>query len=52
MSIACMLMAIILVINNLQLISGSDSPLIRFIPWFIACCACADISCRRSASRR
>ncbi|BBV77158.1 APC family permease [Klebsiella electrica] len=41
MSIACMLMAIILVINNLQLISGSDSPLIRFIPWFIACCACA-----------
>ena len=41
LSMAAMLITIILVINNLNLLSGSDSVLVKLIPWFIALCAAA-----------
>lgn len=42
---------IILAVNNLQLISGSDSKMVQFIPWFIALCAGAGylVSVKRKA---
>jgi len=33
-----MVVTIILVINNLQTLSGSDSKIITLIPWFILVC--------------
>lgn len=53
LAIIFMLITIVLVIDNLQLISGSDSALIKFIPWFIAACACTGyvMSGRRRAVR-
>ncbi|GLR09346.1 amino acid transporter [Mixta theicola] len=39
LSMAAMLITIVLVIDNLQLLSGSDSVLVKLIPWFIALCA-------------
>jgi len=41
LAIIFMLIAIVLVISNLPMISGSDSALIKFIPLFITACACA-----------
>lgn len=41
LSIVCMFFTIILVINNLQSLSGSDSGIVKGIPWFIAVCALA-----------
>lgn len=36
LSLIFMTITIVLVVNNLQVLSGSDSTLVRFIPWFIA----------------
>ncbi|MDE8557984.1 APC family permease [Pantoea vagans] len=41
LSMVCMTITIILVVNNLQSLSGSDSGIIKWIPWFIAGCALA-----------
>ncbi|WP_313679453.1 APC family permease [Pantoea vagans] len=41
LSMLCMAITIILVVNNLQSLSGSDSSLVKWIPWFIAGCALA-----------
>ena len=38
-SIICMAITIVLVINNLQSLSGSHSPLVKLIPWLIAASA-------------
>lgn len=52
LSLFCMFATIILVINNLQLLSGSDSKLVQFIPWLIAGCGVAGylMSIRRQAT--
>ena len=39
LSMVCMSVTIILVVNNLQSLSGSDSSVVKMIPWFIAGCA-------------
>jgi amino acid transporter len=39
LSMVCMSVTIILVVNNLQSLSGSDSSVVKLIPWFIAGCA-------------
>lgn len=39
LSMMCMSVTIILVVNNLQSLSGSDSSVVKMIPWFIAGCA-------------
>ncbi|HDU1553944.1 TPA: APC family permease [Klebsiella pneumoniae] len=41
LSMICMTLTIILVVNNLQSLSGSDSRVVKMIPWFIAACALA-----------
>ncbi|QCR38432.1 APC family permease [Nissabacter sp. SGAir0207] len=41
LAMATMGVTVILMVNNLQLLSGSDSILVRFIPWLIAACAMA-----------
>ncbi|PEI05869.1 amino acid permease [Pantoea agglomerans] len=41
LSMVCMTITVILVVNNLQSLSGSDSGIIKWIPWFIAGCALA-----------
>ena len=41
LSMICMTITIILVVNNLQSLSGSDSSIVKWIPWFIAGCALA-----------
>lgn len=38
-ALTAMSITIILAINNLQVLSGSDSKLVPYIPWFIAICA-------------
>lgn len=40
-ALSAMSITIILVVNNLQLLSGSDSTLVKLIPWFIAICCAA-----------
>jgi len=37
-SLVFMVITLVMVINNLQLISGSDSKLVQFVPWLIAGC--------------
>jgi amino acid transporter len=41
LSMLCMAITIILVVNNLQSLSGSDSSAVKWIPWFIVGCALA-----------
>lgn len=41
LALTAMSITIILVINNLQILSGSDSKLVQLIPWFIAACSAA-----------
>ncbi|RNM04269.1 APC family permease [Dickeya undicola] len=41
LSIVFMSVTIILVVSNLQTLSGSDSVVVKTIPWFIAACALA-----------
>jgi Amino acid transporters len=41
LSMVCMTITIILVVNNLQSLSGSDSSVVKWIPWLIAGCALA-----------
>lgn len=41
LSFICMLVTITLVINNLQILSGTDSEIITLIPWFILICVVA-----------
>ncbi|KQN64096.1 amino acid permease [Erwinia sp. E602] len=41
LALIAMAATLILVINNLQLLSGSDSNWVQIIPWFIAICALA-----------
>ncbi|ARU94412.1 APC family permease [Tatumella citrea] len=50
LSFICMAITIILVINNLQTLSGSDSEVITLIPWFILACVVAAylLSARRT----
>ncbi|MGB9097436.1 APC family permease [Erwinia sp.] len=39
LALITMSITVIMMINNLQLLSGSDSKLVQLIPWFIALCA-------------
>lgn len=41
LSMICMGITIILVVNNLQSLSGSDASTVKWIPWFIFSCALA-----------
>jgi amino acid transporter len=41
LSMAGMLITVILVVNNLQILSGSDSKAVQLVPWLIAACAIA-----------
>lgn len=44
LSMICMAITIILVVNNLQSLSGSDSSMVKWIPWFIVGCVLAGYS--------
>ncbi|MNG55539.1 Putrescine importer PuuP [compost metagenome] len=52
-ALIAMSVTIIMAINNLQLISGSDSTWVQFIPWFIALCAgCGFLMSLKRKARR